>query len=606
MPVLAKVGRRPKRYFFHAGTILAVGCLFILLVLWMQPFTSVNWRLSDQLFVPEPLSPNIVIVGIDDATLATYGKWSDWQRSLHAQAIDNLSKAGARVIALDIIFADTSDDDLVLAQAIKKAGNVVLPVVGVEPLPPGQSHIVHYDRLLMPVLPLEQACLSLGHANVVPDGDSVVRRLPLVIKDSSGQSYPAFALAVLHALFSKPLPQDYPAQNGKVHLLDRDIPVDACYNLRINFASMDSDYTILSYGDIITGDFVPSAVKHKIVLVGMTATGESDVWATPISVDRLPGVWVHASAMDTILRQRFLIDADWSITLLTLLVLLGITGSILPRLKLRWGGLLVVGLAAGYLLAAFLAFDNGYILNILYPEVLLALTYATSVLCVVVSEQSDKQFVKELFGRYVSPQVAAEIIGLADAGKLELGGEQRTVSILFADIRGFTEMCDQMPVSEVVDILNDNLSIIIRRVLDNEGMVNKFAGDNVMAVWNAPQFQKEHARLAVKAALEAQQSITERQRDNPSLPKVQFGIGINTGEAIAGNMGSAGRAEYTVIGDAVNLASRICSAAPGGEIWIGPETYRQVADYIEAEELEPQSFKGKAGAVTVYRVLRLK
>ncbi|MFC2019801.1 adenylate/guanylate cyclase domain-containing protein, partial [Chloroflexota bacterium] len=135
-----------------------------------------------------------------------------------------------------------------------------------------------------------------------------------------------------------------------------------------------------------------------------------------------------------------------------------------------------------------------------------------------------------------------------------------------------------------------------------DGMVNKFAGDNIMAVWNAPQHQAEHARLAIKAAWESQQVIAEMQRSDPSLPRVQFGVGINTGAALAGNVGSLGRAEYTVIGDAVNLASRICSATAGGEVWVGPETYRQAQDHIEAEELAAKSFKGKTESVVVYRV----
>jgi adenylate cyclase len=585
--------------------LLGVGCLFTLLVVLVQPFYSINLLLSDQLFTPEPPSPNIVIAGIDDATLETYGKWSEWPRSLHAQAIHNLSKAGARVIGLDILFVDTSADDLVLAQAMKEAGNVVLPVAAVESLSSAQPDIT-YEHFLLPTDPLKQACLSLGHANMVPDGDGVVRRLPLVVKDVSGQTYPAFALAVLHALFSKPLPREYLAQGNKLQLLDRVIPVDASSRLRINFTSVDDSYATLSYGDVITGDFDPSVVKNKVVLVGMVAIGEPDVWSTPVARMHMPGVWIHANVVDTILRQRFLVDTSWSITLMIMLLLVAITGLVLPRLKLKWGGVLVAGLFAGYLLAVFLAFDGGYILNILYPVVLLPLAYVASVLCVVVGEQSDKRLIRDLFGRYVSPQVATEILGLADVGKLELGGEQRTVSVLFADVRGFTEMCERMLPGDVVNMLNNYLSIIVERILDNDGMVNKFAGDNIMAVWNAPQFEQEHARLAVKAAWEAQQAIMERQRDDPSLPRVQFGIGINTGEAVAGNVGSAGRTEYTVIGDAVNMASRICGTAPGGEIWIGPETYRQVMDCVEVEALEPQSFKGKAEPVAVYRVVRFR
>jgi len=605
MPFLKRIGRRRSRQLFHTGIVIAVGCLFTALAISFQPFTSISSWLSDQLFVPEAPSPNIVIVGIDNASLEAYGKWSEWQRSLHARAIDNLAEAGAAVIGLDILFADTSADDAVLAEALEGAGNVVLPVVGVEPLRSTEPEVT-YRHFLMPAAPLEQACLSLGHANVVPDGDGVVRRLPLLVEDSSGQTHPALALAVLHALFSRPLPQQYSLQDGRLHLLDREMPVDASSRLRINFPAADESYTALSYGDVIEGNFDPSVVKHKIVLIGMTATAELDTWFTPVSATKMAGVWIHASAMDTILRQRYLMDADWSITMLVMLLLVAITGVALPRLKLKWGGVLVAGLFVGYLLAVSLAFDSGFILNVLYPLALLPLAYVTSVLCVVAAEQSDKGLVKDLFGRYVSPQVAAEILTLADVGKLELGGEQRTVSVLFADIRGFTRMSEQMSPMEIIDMLNSYLSIIVERVLDNEGMVNKFAGDNVMVVWNAPQFQQGHAWLAVKAAWEAQQAIMERQREDASLPRVQFGIGINTGEAVAGNMGSSGRAEYTVIGDAVNVASRICGAAAGGEVWIGGETWRQVKGYVEVEELQPQSFKGKAEPVSVYRVVGLR
>jgi adenylate cyclase len=310
--------------------------------------------------------------------------------------------------------------------------------------------------------------------------------------------------------------------------------------------------------------------------------------------------------MDTVLRQRFLVNTDWSAILMVMLVLVAITGFALPRLKLKWGGVLVAGLFAGYLVAVFLAFDSGYVLNVLYPLMLLPAAYVTNVLCAVVAEQSDRRLIKDLFGRYVSHPVATEILEMANAGKLELGGEQRTVTVLFADIRGFTKMSEQMSPRDIVDMLNNYLSIMIQGVLDNDGMVNKFAGDNIMAVWNAPQFQQEHAWLAVKVAWEAQRAIIERQQDNPSLPRAQFGIGVNTGDAVAGNVGSTGRAEYTVIGDAVNLASRICGAARGGEVWIGAETYRQVKEYVEVEQLEPQSFKGKAEPVAVYRVVGLK
>jgi adenylate cyclase len=594
--------RRQTKRLYHTLTLLGVGCLLILLVVLVQPFSSINLLLSDQLFTSEPPSPNIVIAGIDDDTLEAYGRWAEWPRSLHAQAINNLSEAGAKVIGFDVLFADSSPDDQALAAAMESANNVVLPLVGTEPLPSAESEIT-YSRFLSPVTSLEQASISIGHANIVPDPDGTVRRLPLVVRDSAGQSYPAISLAILHALFSMPLPQEYSLEKGTIHLLARDIPVDPSYSLRINFGPEDESRPYISYGDVIKGDFDPSVVKNKIVLIGMTATGELDTWAVPTSANKVSGVLIHAAAMDTILTQRFLKETGIGVTLIIMLLLVGITAFTLPRLKLRWGGVITGGLFLGYLIASFLAFDSGYVIDMLYPLVALPVLYVSSVVCLIVIEQSDRRFIKDLFGRYVSPQVAEEILSLANAGKLELGGEQRKVTILFADIRQFTQISERMSPEAIVNMLNTYLSVMIDKVLQNGGMVNKFAGDNIMAVWNAPYSEEGHAQLAVRAAWAAQQEIIELQQRNPSLPKVQFGVGINTGEALAGNVGSLGRVEYTVIGDAVNLASRICSAAPGGEVWIGPETYRQARDYLQVEELEPQTFKGKVEKVVVYRVV---
>ncbi len=577
------------------------------MALLVQPLYGINLWFSDQLFTSEPPSPNIVIAGIDDDTLDTYGRWAEWPRTLHAQAIDNLSQAGAKVIGFDVIFADSSSDDEMLATAMVKADNVVLAAVGTQRVSQARAEIT-YDNFLLPIASLEQAVSNIGHANVVPDGDGTVRRLPLLVKSSSGQVYPALALAVLHRLFSMPLPQEYLLENGTVNLLARDIPVDTSYYLRINFSADNERRPYVSYGDVISGDFNPSIVNNKIVLIGMTATGEPDAWAIPTSVSKIPGVFIHAAAMDTILTERFLIKPGIIITLMIMLLLVSITAFALPRCGTWYwrdvakgvgitGGLFVASLVAG-----FFAFDRGYSLDLLYPLLLLPVVYVGNVLYMVVSEQSDKKFVKELFGRYISPQVAKEILSRADAGELRLGGEQREVSVLFADIRNYTPISEQLSPEAIVEMLNTYLSVVTDSVVQHDGIVNKFWGDSIIAVWNAPQSRPEHALLAVKAAWEAQQKAAELQKsDNRPLP-VQFGIGINTGIALAGNIGSVGRSEYTVIGDSVNIASRICSSAPGGEVWIGAETYNQTKDYIETEELEPQKLKGKAAPIIVYRV----
>jgi adenylate cyclase len=604
--------RRQRKRLYHTLVLVGIGCLFTLVSLLVQPFYSINLWFSDQFFTSELPSPNIVIAGIDDATLETYGRWAEWSRSLHAQAIDNLSQAGAKVIGYDVIFADNSTDDEMLATAIANADDVVLAAVGIPPVYQTKEGIT-YDSFLLPVDVLEQAASSIAHANVVPDGDGTVRRLPLIVRSSSGQVYPSLTLAVLQRLFySTPLPQEYPLENGAINLFFRDIPVDDLYRLRINFSADNNARPYVSYGDIVSGNFAPSLVDNKIVLIGMTATGELDSWAIPTSASKVPGVFIHAGAMDTILTGRFLTEPGLPTTPMIMLLLIGITAFALPWCGTRnWRDIvkgvgITVGLFVACLIAGFIAFDRGYVLALFYPLLLLPVIYVSDIVYIVVTEQADKRFVKELFGRYISPQIANEIVSRADSGQLQLGGEQREVSVFFADIRGFTRISEQLSPEAVMQMLNTYLSVIADEVIRHDGIVNKFVGDNIMAVWNAPQSQPDHALLAVKAAWEAQQKLAElRQRDNRPLP-VQFGIGINTGVAVAGNVGSAGRSEYTVIGDSINTASRICSSTPGNEVWIGPETYNQTKDYIETEKLEPQSVKGKAEPITLYRVTALR
>jgi len=577
----------------------------------VQPFYSVNLWLSDQLFTSQLPSPNIVIAGIDDNTLDTYGRWADWPRSLHAQAIDNLSQAGAKVIGFDVIFADSSSDDELLATAMVEADNVVLAAVGTQLVTQAGAEIT-YDNFLLPIASLEQVASNVGHANVIPDGDGTVRRIPLIVESSSGQVYPSLALAVLYRHFSMTLPQEYPLKNGTVYLLARDIPVNTSYYLRINFSADIGQRPYIPYGDIISGDFDASLINNKIVLIGMTATGEPDTWAIPTAVSNVPGVFIHAGAMDTILTERFLIETGPIITLIIMLLLIGITAFALPRCgtwywtDIAKGAGITVGLFVAYLIGGFFAFDRGYILCLFYPLLLLPVLYVSNVVYMVVSEQSDKRFVKELFGRYISPQIAKEIVNRADTGDLQLGGEQREVSVLFADIRNFTQISEQLPPEAVVRMLNTYLSAVTDAVVQYDGIVNKFAGDNIMAVWNAPQSQPGHAFSAVQAAWEAQRRLIELQQSDNQGILVQFGIGINTGIALAGNIGSVGRTEYTVIGDSVNVASRICSSAPGGEVWIGADAYNQSKDYIEVEKLEAQMLKGKSAPIEVYRVTGMR
>ncbi len=604
-------GQKRRRRIAHGLVLLAIGGFLVLVLGTIQPFHTINLWVSDQLLLTETPSPNIVVVGIDDASLKTYGRWSDWPRSLHAQAIANLDSAGAKTIGYDVVFAGATANDAELAAAMKQAGNVVLAGAGTDPLPV-QDNVATFNEYLMPADVLAQASWGIGHANIISDPDGRVRRVPMYIREGNGTENPALSLAVLHAHFNMPLPQEYVPSDGKLDLLARRIPVDDLGFLRVNFAFDDDDLPYISYGDVIRGSFDPSIVRNKIVLVGMTATGDVDSWQTPTSGGKIPGVFIHAAAMDTILRQRYLSDAGIGTTVLIMLLVCAIGAVVMPWFgtwywtDLLKGTGLTVGVLVAYAVAGSLAADRGMILNLLYPSLTVVGLYVGNTLYVAVREQSDKRFVKSLFGRYVSPEVSKTLVNMATEGKLNLGGEEREVTILFADIRNFTTISEHMNPDAVVRMINYYLPVIIEAVGRNGGMVNKFAGDSIMAVWNAPRPQPDHALNAVKAALEAQARMAALKGPDIGPIPVRFGIGINTGKALAGNVGTTGRSEYTVIGDAVNLASRVCSSTPGGEVWIGPETHAATAAQVEVDALEPQVFKGKTAPVPVFRATGLR
>ena len=600
--------QRDKRRVLHAGVLIVAGGLFTIIISLAQPFYTFNLWFSDQFLPSGKISPNIVVAGIDDTTLANFGKWSDWPRSLHAQAINNLEAAGAAVIGFDVIFADTSNSDQTFAMSLQKGGNVVLAGAGITRIA-AKNTPATYDSFLLPTTILDQACSSIGHVNIVPDPDGKIRRIPLIVQEKNGDIYPSLGVAMLFTLFHQTLPDNYPLIKGKLNILMRDVPVDSSFFMRLNYAVADSKPTYISYGNIINNNFDESLVKNKIVLIGMTATGDLDQFSIPNSAVRIPGIYIHAAAIDTILRTQFLTEVPLNMTLLIMLLLVLLCAVLLPGFGTwHWtdvlkGAGLIIALLLIYLVISSIMAGHGHIMNVLYPSLTLMVVFITNILFMVIKEQSDKRFVKELFGRYVSPQISREIVSMANNGGLKLGGEEREVTILFADIRNFTTISEKLSPDGVVKMLNTCLPVLIDAIVQNGGLVNKFAGDNLMGIWNAPQTQADHSKLAVKAALEGQQKMSELCKNNPELSNVQFGIGINTGKALAGNVGSLGRAEYTVIGDEVNLASRICSVTPGGDIYIGPETYNQNEEYFSVETLEPQVFKGKTRPIQIYKVL---
>lgn len=217
--------------------------------------------------------------------------------------------------------------------------------------------------------------------------------------------------------------------------------------------------------------------------------------------------------------------------------------------------------------------------------------------------EDELRKVIQLFRRYVAPQVVDEILKTAGRGEIDLSGELREVTVLFADIRNFTSIAEQMEPHEVVSLLNTYLGEMTHVVFRYDGTVDKYIGDAIMAVFNAPVNQKDHALLAVNAAFQIQKAVEILRQTEPSIA---VGVGINTGPAVLGNIGTDLHLDYTVIGDAVNIASRLCREAAPGQVLISPGTYKQVKESVMVKELEPKKFKGKAQPITIYNVVGLK
>ncbi|HWQ28657.1 MAG TPA: adenylate/guanylate cyclase domain-containing protein, partial [Dehalococcoidia bacterium] len=261
----------------------------------------------------------------------------------------------------------------------------------------------------------------------------------------------------------------------------------------------------------------------------------------------------------------------------------------------------LVACVVGSLGVAAALFYRGTLVDAVDPAAAVTLAVITGLAYRLSSERVAHRELMDLFGRYVSKDVAAELVQLSDRGALQLGGEVREVTVLFADIRGFTGLSVDMHPERLVALLNERFEIIIDAINRRDGIVNKFFGDAVMAFWNVPREQPDHAWLACQAALDALDRLDALPHTEPP---VRFGVGINTGLALAGNVGSSGRREYTVIGDGVNTASRLSGAAGGGEVWVGRRTYDLVAERLATEELPPQQLKGIAAPVAAYRIVR--
>lgn len=569
---------------------LAVGVICSL-AMFAGVFESWKMRATDRLYLPRDADPRIVIVQIDDASLARLGRWP-WARSVHAELIRKISAGKPAAIGYDVNFPEASDavNDADLAEALRSARNVVLPVELAVTRQDGD--VLPGDKFLPPISQIASAAAGIGHVNTPQDSDGVVRRIPLSATAPDGSRIGAFALRVAE-LGGLAIDPSAGLSDGRLIVHFPDHPNEG-------FGQMT-----LSAADVIDGKLPPGGFAGKFVFVGATAPDLHDDERVATSINRnMSGVEVHASVLDTLMQRAYLYDVPaWAITLLMLLLTI-LVGLLLSRFRLRYSVPAAAALWFVMIVASLWLFERGWIVDVLWPTIALLLSFTAVTLERRMASEFQKREIRSAFSRYVSASVVDSI--LADTSKLKLGGDRRRMTVLFSDVRGFTTISEGLKPERLVELMNLYLSRMTGIVFDHAGVLDKYIGDAVMAFWNAPFDQPDHAKRAVDTALDMQAALKVMNQEKKFGDLVfRIGVGVNTGDMVVGNMGSERRFDYTVIGDSVNLGSRMESLTKeyGVDLLVSQATKDELGEGYLIRTVDLVAVKGKKEPVRMFEVL---
>jgi adenylate cyclase len=463
-----------------------------------------------------------------------------------------------------------------------------------------------YAEVNIPVI--SEAAAGAGYFNIFPDRDGTVRWIPLVIRYQN-KHYCPLSLAVLQKYLDHPLLGLRIAEFGvdQVRLGNLIIPTNEEGRMLINYRGPKKTFPHYSAMDVIHGRVPAGALQGKIVLVGATAMGIYDMRVTPLDYV-FPGLEVHANVIDSILQRQFLYRPNW----VTLFDILAITmiglllGIILPRVRPLWGALSgILVLIAFILLFQYLFQAQGYWVNMTYPMLNLVLTYLGITGYRYWTEEREKKKIRGAFQYYLTASVVEQMLRNPD--KLRLGGEKKDLTVLFSDIRGFTQISERMTPETLVKFLNEYLTKMTDIVFKYDGLLDKYMGDAIMAIWGAPLDQPDHASRACYTALDMvdELKVLQGKWAAEGMPRLNIGIGVNAGPMVVGNMGSDRRFDYTVMGDSVNLGSRLegLNKVYGTNIVVSEMTYERVREEILGRELDAVRVKGKDQPVKIHELI---
>lgn len=541
----------------------------------------------------------IRIISIDDRSMKALGDFSDWDRGIYAELVETLCsdhETMPAVIGFDVLFTGEGEDEgsIRFAKACEDAGNVVcgFSYVFSKELVTDRNGKLSVDLLYVQdkIEPYPALCdaVTLGFANALMDNDDGVIRSSFLSYNENGTEKLGFSAAV------------YKKFTGNAPEYDSSI-------FPFRYSSGISGYETISLIDVLDGTVPREVFSGSIVLVGAYAAGMMDAYYVPVDKgSQMYGVEIHANVIQALLEGKRLEQFPIVLDALIVAVVTCILVVICSRLSVAGAGIVCVLAAVLKLIAGYIIFNLGYSGTVIVFPIIAVLTAVYFTGLHYYRASRAKRRIEGAFSKYVAPQVVKEI---ASDGtySLKLGGEIRDIAVIFVDIRGFTQLSERLDPEQVVEILNSYMELGTSCIFKHGGTLDKFIGDAVMAVFNAPFDTEDHVFKAVQAALDMAEGSKRLEQEflERCGERVGFGIGVNCGKAVVGNIGCEFRMDYTAIGDTVNIAARLEAAAPRGEIYISEEVYKRLDGRIKADLIGDMSLKGKSKSVTVYSLTEI-
>lgn len=585
-------------------------------------FELKGYDLLSRILNQEKGSSDIVIVQVDQQSLDSLAADSvtwPWPRQIYAPIFERLSQADA--VFVDINFSEPSsygnEDDLILADAIKRAGNVTLPVFATaNKRALDDSGLAFLDRIqvrsaalpeysqpfaITPLAPLALAARGGGNVMIKPDRDGVYRRLPL-FSQAADRTLPHFVLGYL--LEKRILTID----QGRLLRNSAELPLDRGA-LLVRFPRGKEPYRTVPAMDMISdagaAKYPVSFFKGKKVFLGLTAAGLFDHKPTAVSAVT-SGVSVHAATLDALLHGSYLKRIpDVLVLLFMALITVIVCGFVLTHSSMLANLVLVLALSLAAAGLPALLFTRGWYLALIPSLSSLLISFAAASICSYATEGRERRFVRRAFSQYMDETVVAHL--LKNPELIKPGGQRRRVTVFFADIAGFTSIAEQFPPEETALMLHDVLNAVSEEVISNHGVIDKYIGDCVMAFWGAPLESSQAACDACRAALASLDALVQVNAGfaTRGLGAISMRVGLHTGDAIVGNLGSDRLFDFTVVGDTVNLASRLESANKyfSTRIMLSEETLREAGPGFVVRELGLIAVKGKLQPVRIYELL---